>query len=69
MPMLVFSPVHQPKHNPKHKPKHQPKHKPNLLFIVHTIFFLISTCEESSLPMKHAKNYHVDFSDCEGHNP
>jgi len=32
-------------------------------------FFYISTCEESSLTMKHAKNYHIVIFDYEGHNP
>jgi hypothetical protein len=51
-------------------PVRQPKHKPELFFNVCVlIFFPISTCEESSLPMKHAKNYHSDFFDYEGQNP
>ncbi len=32
-------------------------------------FFLISKCEESSLPLKHANNYPINFFDYEGHNP
>jgi len=33
------------------------------------IIFYTSTREESSLPMKHAKNYHIDFFEYEDHNP
>ncbi len=32
-------------------------------------FFLISTCEESSLPMTHAKNYRINIFDYEGYDP
>jgi len=40
-----------------------------LFYISALIFFNISTCEESSLPMKHAKNYCINILAYEGHYP
>jgi len=39
-----------------------------LFKVIALIFFLISTYEESSLPMKHTKIYRINIFDYEGHN-
>ncbi len=42
---------------------------PQAIFANALIFFKISTVEESSFQMKHAKNYRINFFVCKGHNP
>ncbi len=49
----------------------RPSTSPSCMFnICALISFLISTCEEMSLPMKHSKKkFRINFFDHEGYNP